>query len=125
VAGIGQDFARFGQWPGGQELQQHRQMIGQFRAGEIETAGAIGFEQVDHRAAPVAAFAMDVLEQVQRQGARAVEQQHIALLKIVEVARRQRDEQRLQRGRPPRGQQALAEHLADRRDRPPEDRRLG
>ena len=42
--------------------------------------------EIDHRLAAVAAFAMDVLEQMQRQRARAVEQQHVALLQIVEIA---------------------------------------
>jgi hypothetical protein len=42
--------------------------------------------KIDHRLSTVAAFAMDVLEQVQRQRARAVEQQNIALLQIEEVA---------------------------------------
>ena len=44
--------------------------------------------QIDHGLAAVAAFAMHVLEQVQRQRARAVEQQHVALLQVVEIAGR-------------------------------------
>ena len=43
--------------------------------------------EVDHRLAAVAAFAVHVLEDVQRQRTRAVEQQHVALLQIVEIPR--------------------------------------
>ena len=42
--------------------------------------------EIDHGLAAVAALAMHVLEQMQRQRARAVEQQHVALLQIVEIA---------------------------------------
>ena len=42
--------------------------------------------EVHHRLAAVAAFAVHVLEQVQRQRARAVEQQDVALLQVVEIA---------------------------------------
>ena len=42
--------------------------------------------EIDHGLAAVAAFAMHVLEQMQRQRARAVEQQHVALLQVVEIA---------------------------------------
>ena len=44
--------------------------------------------EIDHRLAAVAAFAVHVLEQMQRQRARAVEQQDVALLQIVEIAGR-------------------------------------
>ena len=42
--------------------------------------------QVDHRLAAIAALAMHMLEQMQRQRARAVEQQDVALLRIEQIA---------------------------------------
>ncbi len=42
--------------------------------------------QVDHRLAAVAALAVHMLEQMQRQRARAVEQQDVAFLQVVEIA---------------------------------------
>ena len=47
---------------------------------------SVELDQVDHRLAPRAALAMHVLEQVQRERARAVEQEDVALLQIVNVA---------------------------------------
>ena len=53
--------------------------------------------QIDHGLAAVAAFAMDVLEQMQRQRLAAVEQQAVALLQIIEFADRDFLDQRIDR----------------------------
>ena len=50
-------------------------------------------DQVDHRLAAVAALTVQMLEQVQRQRPAAVEQQHVALLQIEQIARAQLIEQ--------------------------------
>ncbi len=57
--------------------------------------------------AAVAAFAMHVLEQMQRQGARAVEQLHVALLQIVNVGVTHFVDQSIERGPDFRRQQIL------------------
>ena len=42
--------------------------------------------EIDHGLAAVAAFAVDVLEQMQRQRLAAVEQQAVTLLQVIEIA---------------------------------------
>src|SRR5690606_41720818 len=69
------------------------------------------FEQIDHRLAPCPALAMHMLEEVERQRARPVEEQHEPLLQVVEVARRKLAEQRAQRG----DRSAIQQRLLDRK----------
>ena len=92
-------------------------MIGQFGPVKIETPGTVGFQQIDHRAAPVAAFAVDMFKEVERQRPRPVEQQHIALLQCVDVVAGHRREQRFH---PPaqvgRHKSFTVQNLADRRN---------
>ena len=52
-----------------------------------EAVALVERHQVHHRLAAVAALAVHVLEQVEGERARAVEQQDVALLQVVEVAR--------------------------------------
>ena len=47
---------------------------------------AIELDQIGHGLTAIAAFAMHVLEQVQRQRAAAIEQREVALLQVVDVA---------------------------------------
>ena len=61
-------------------------MIGQLARAHEQAVTLVERLEVDHRLAAVAALAVHVLEQVQRQRARAVEQQHVALLQVVEIA---------------------------------------
>ena len=56
-----------------QELQEQRHMVRQFRHHGFKAMVAVGLQQVHHGLAPVAAFAVHVLEQVQRVRAVAVE----------------------------------------------------
>ena len=91
-----QGFPRFVKRTSGQEFQQNRQVVGQFGCHRFQACVPIGLDQADHRAATVAAFAVDVLEQVQRQGARPVEQQDISFLEFINVRRGQRFDQRPQ-----------------------------
>ena len=64
---VGQRAARLGERPGGEEFEQHRQVVGQVGTRRLEAAGAIGLQEIDHRAAALAALAVDVLEEVERQ----------------------------------------------------------
>ena len=66
-------------------FQEQRQKVRQLAGGRRVAALLVEFEQVDHCLAAIAALAMDVLEQVQRQRARAVEQQAVTLLQVVEI----------------------------------------
>ena len=62
-----------------------RQEVRQFLGSDEEPVLFVEVLQVDHRLAAIAALAVHVLEQVQRQGARAVEQQDVALLAVEEI----------------------------------------
>ena len=82
---VRQGFLHFCEGTRRQEFQQHRQVIRQFRCGGLEPACPVGLDQTDHCTAAVPAFAMNVLEEIERQRPRAVEEHHITLLQIVEV----------------------------------------
>lgn len=60
-------------------------LIETYRDGGFEPAIAVGLDQTDHRAAALAAFAVDVFKKVERQCPRPVEQHHIPLLQVIEV----------------------------------------
>ena len=61
-------------------------MIRQLARAHEQAVALVESLEVHHGLAAVAALAVHVLEQVQRQRAGAVEQQHVALLQIVEIA---------------------------------------
>ena len=61
-------------------------MIRQLAGAHEQAMTLVEGLEIHHRLAAVAALAVHVLEQVQRQRARAVEQQDIALLQVVEIA---------------------------------------
>ena len=66
-----------------EQRQEIRQLVRRRWRGHVLSYMVL---QIDHGLAAVAAFAMHVLEQMQRQRARAVEQQDVALLQVVEIA---------------------------------------
>ena len=109
-----------------EEFEQHRQMVRQFRPRRLEAAGAVGLQQIDHRAAALAALAVDMLEEVERQRARTVEKQHEAFLQVEDVALGQLAQQRFQRRDVGRVEQALGRAAPARsRAPPPAGRRPG
>jgi hypothetical protein len=87
MRGLGDEIAGLRLGDLGEELQEQRQVIGQLAARHRKAVALVQRHQVHHRLATVAALAMHVLEQVKRERARAVEQQDVALLQVVEVAR--------------------------------------
>ena len=52
-----------------QELEEQRQIIGHLRRGELEPVHAVGEREVDHRLAAVAALAVAVLVEMERERA--------------------------------------------------------
>ena len=66
--------------PAGEVFQHCRQIIGQFVHGEDVARAPVQRVQGHHRLAAVARLAVHVLEQVQRERARAVEERDVALL---------------------------------------------
>ena len=86
----------------------------------IDQAGLLVHRlEIDHRLAAVAAFAMHVLEQMQRQRARAVEQQDVALLQIVEIAGRDFLDQQIERDARPAPAPALRRPAPQQISAPP------
>ena len=67
-------------------LEEQRQEVGQLGGADEQAVLLVQRLQIDHRLAAVAALAVHMLEQMQRQRAGAVEQQHVALLQVVEIA---------------------------------------
>jgi hypothetical protein len=49
------------------------QVVGKLRPDRLEAPRAIGLQKVDHHTAAGAALAVDVLEEVEREGPRTVE----------------------------------------------------
>ena len=82
---LAEQFARFLFGPGRKEFEEHRQVIRKFLGADLEALGFIHRHQVDHGLAAIAALAVHVLEQMQRQHARAVEQEDVALLRVIEI----------------------------------------
>ncbi len=107
MPGIGQGLARLVHGPGREELQQDRQMVRQFRPDRFEATRPVGLQQVDHRRAARPALAMHVLEEIERERARAVEEEHETLLQVVEIARAEIAQQRFQLRHPLLGDQRL------------------
>jgi hypothetical protein len=110
----GEDHARLGQFlrrlRGRQDrevFQEQRQVIGQFVRRDFEALRFVAVTQVDHRLAPVAAFAVDVFEQVERHRPPPVEQRDIAFLGCRADRRRKVIEQRLEGGALLGAQQAI------------------
>ena len=57
-----------------QEFEEQRQKVGQLAGGRLKAMAAIECDKIGHRLAAVAAFAVHMLEQMQRQRAAAIEQ---------------------------------------------------
>ncbi len=95
--GFGQRGAGFGLRQQGEELQEQRQVVGQFVRRGLEAVAAVERDQVGHRLPAVAAFAVHVLEQMQRQAAAAVEQRDVAFLQVVDVRGGQVGQERAER----------------------------
>ena len=86
VRGLAEGLARLGERPGRKKFEEQRQEVRQLGGAHEQVVLLVQRLEVDHRLAAVAALAVHVLEQMQRQRARAVEQQHVALLQVVEIA---------------------------------------
>ena len=74
VAHLGQKGLGLARRLGGDEFQHRGQVVGQFAFGQEEAGGLEGLAEVDHRRAAFARIAVDVLKEMQRRGAAAVEQ---------------------------------------------------
>ncbi len=71
---------RLGERAGRQVFEKQRQEIRQLGGTDGEAVLFVERLQIDHRLAAVAAFAVNVLEQMKRQGAGTIEQEDVALL---------------------------------------------
>ncbi len=80
---LGQQVVGLRARAGRQELQEQRNEVRQLGRVDFKPAVLIDRLEIDHGLAAVAAFAMHMLEQVQRQRTGAVEQHNITLLQIV------------------------------------------
>ena len=74
---------------GGKEFEEQRNEVRQVVGSDGKAGIFIQRLQIDHGLAAVAAFAVDVLVEVQGQRPRPIEQPHIAFLQLVEIALRQ------------------------------------
>src|SRR6185312_3794464 len=86
VRGLAERLERLFQRQRRKIFEEQRQKVGQFGRVRDKPGRFVLRLEVDHGLAAVAALAMNVLEQMQRKRARAVEQEHVALLQVVEVA---------------------------------------
>ena len=86
MRGLRQERARLVERPGRQEFQEQRQVVRQLVGRQDQPAPLVVGGEVDHRLAAVAALAVDMLEQMQRQPPRLVEEVDVALLEVEEVA---------------------------------------
>ena len=68
-----------------EKFQEQRQEIRQFGRAHEQAGFLVLRLEVDHGLTAVAALAMHVLEQMQGQRTRMIEQQHVALLQIVKI----------------------------------------
>ena len=103
MRGLSEQFARLRERLRRQEFEEQRHVIRQFVRRDHEPGVFVHRLQIDHGLAAVAAFAVDVLEQMQRQRLAAVEQQAVALLQVVDARRSRfpRSARRRRRGTPP------------------------
>ena len=65
MRGLSEQFARFRERPGRQELEEQRHEIRQLVGRDDEPGVFVHGFQIDHGLAAVAAFAVDVFEQMQ------------------------------------------------------------
>ena len=86
MGAVGQHLARLGKIAAAQIFEHDRQIIGQFARGELEPRPLVELLELDHGLAAVAAFAVQMLEQMQRERAATVEQIDVALLGRQQVA---------------------------------------
>ena len=80
----------------GEKFQQRGQEVGQFVVAQFEAVFAVFFQQIHHGAAAVAVFAENVLENIQRMQAVAVEGGNVFLLDMAQAVAAQIIQQRLQ-----------------------------
>ena len=83
---LGQHLARFSLGPGCQVFEEKRKIIRKFLLTNGQPVFFVDRHQVDHRLAAIPAFTMNMLKKVQCQRPGAVEQMHITLLHVVEIA---------------------------------------
>ena len=83
---IGKHLARLGKVAAAQIFEQDRQVIRQLARRKLEAARSIEPLEIDHGLAAVAAVAMQMLEQMERRRAPAVEQVDITLLGLEQIA---------------------------------------
>src|SRR5215469_11733986 len=86
VAAIGEYRARLGDVAIAQIFQHDRKVIGQFASRELEPCPLVYLPQFDHRRTAITPFAVEVLEEMQRQASAAVEEVDIALLGRQQIA---------------------------------------
>ncbi|CAM5326180.1 hypothetical protein AFEL58S_00857 [Afipia felis] len=96
MRGLRQQLARRFHLLGGEEFEEQRDEVRQIVGRDEEAGVFIQRLQIDHGLAAIAALAMDMLEQMQRQRAAAIEQETIALLQIVEIAGRKLVDQHIE-----------------------------
>ncbi len=85
-AGRREEIADFLRRARGKKFEEQRQIVRQFLCIDLETGVLIHPHEIDHGLSAIAALAMDMLEDVQRKRPRAVEELHIALLRLIEIA---------------------------------------
>src|SRR3972149_4538748 len=88
MRGLAEQRARLRQRGRGGEFEKRRHEVGKFGGAQVKPILLVKALQVDHRLAAVAAFAMHVLEEMQRQRARPIELVNVALLQRIEIAAR-------------------------------------
>ena len=71
---------------GGEILQKQRQEVWQLTSTDVEALPLVHQGEIDHCLTTVSALAMHMLEQMQRQSPGAIEEEHVALLCIVDIA---------------------------------------
>ncbi len=87
----------FGRGQDREKFEKQRQIVGQFAYRNRQAVLLVEVGEIDHRLSAFAAFAVDMLEQMQGQRTGAVEQQNIAFLQIEQIAVGDLRDQRRQR----------------------------
>ena len=118
VHDIREVFPGLPEGPRGQELQEQRQVVRQLVGGHLEAVRRVELLQLHHGLSPVAALPVDVLEQMERERPRPIEEEDVALLDVVEVTLGELGGEPAKRSAPPLGQHALlVENRRERRGR--------
>src|SRR5262249_18364133 len=77
---VGEHRARLREVPTAQIFEHHGEEVRQLARGELEPGPVIELLELDHGVAAIAAFAVQMLEEVERQRAPAIEQVDVAFL---------------------------------------------